>query len=316
MRLACLHLPAFPLQSAVRQDPTLIGRAVIVVVGDGKAAQVAACSRAAYETGIRPGMSPSQARIRKADLSVVAGSPVSWRTEIIALAEELRALLPPIDDGGMAALAPPVGADRRIDLSEALGVEPVPRPSRAPQMQGAGGSRNRSVVDLHEDFGGTSNAADGARSRFWGRLGGAMHHADLFLQVPSGQRSQRFGRRVLDVVEARGFRGRVGIAADRFTATAAARMRGSSPLMVVSRGEAAAFLSPLPIDLLPLRDEVRALLRAAGVHTLGDFAALPPPSVECRAAGAIDYQSLARGLGPNASPMLDDRRPAPSRSAA
>ncbi len=32
------------------------------------------------------------------------------------------------------------------------------------QLQGGGGSRNRSVVDLREDFGGTADAADGARS--------------------------------------------------------------------------------------------------------------------------------------------------------
>jgi hypothetical protein len=67
---------------------------------------------------------------------------------------------------------------------------------------------------------------------------------------------------------------------------------------VVSRRGAAGFLAPHPLELLPLAEEVRHLLRAAGVHTLGQFAALPPPSVD--RPGALDYQALARGNGPAA----------------
>ncbi len=56
------------------------------------------------------------------------------------------------------------------------------------QPQGAGGSRNRSVVDLREDFGGTGNAADGHRSIFEMRssrrkLGDWMIRLGLVLQV-------------------------------------------------------------------------------------------------------------------------------------
>ncbi|HLU67081.1 MAG TPA: hypothetical protein VKZ63_12435, partial [Kofleriaceae bacterium] len=81
----------------------------------------------------------------------------------------------------------------------------------------------------------------------------------------------------------------------------------------------------LPIDLLPLREEIRRLLEAAGVRTLGEFAALPPPSVG-RPAGGVDYRELARGKGPAglgtarrdgaAPPALPTRRAAPRRSPA
>ena len=63
-------------------------------------------------------------------------------------------------------------------------------------MQGAGGPQNRSSVDLNEDFGGTGNAADGARSGFWGRS------ADDDIRVPRplvglGRRALRLGQRAL-----------------------------------------------------------------------------------------------------------------------
>ena len=52
----------------------------------------------------------------------------------------------------------------------------------------------------------------------------------------------------------------------------------------------AAFLAPLPLELLPLEDEVRQMLHTLGIHTLGDFAALPPPSVGRRwNQGGVDY---------------------------
>jgi protein ImuB len=244
MRLACLYLPVLPLQMAVREQPGLVGRAV-VVVGGGDRPEIAACSRAAFEAGVRPGMSPSQARLRSPDLAVVVGCPARWREEIAALAAEIGRI------------------DGRASASEAL----------APS-------------------------------------GGVAAHPVLFAQVPAGQRSERFGRALLDIAAARGVRGRVGIAADRFTARAAARARGASPVVVVPRAAAAEFLAPLPIELLPLRDEVRLLLRAAGVTTLGAFAALPPPSSECRAAGDVDYQELARGNGPAetlAAPPAEER---------
>jgi nucleotidyltransferase/DNA polymerase involved in DNA repair len=259
MRLACIYLPAFPLQIAVREQPDLAGQAV-VVLGTAPRAEVVACSRAAFHAGVRPGMSPSQARARIGDLAVVPGAPGLWRSAIADLV------------GAIHAVFSEAGHDVRVDWSEAV---------------------------------------QGER---------ASTHPALFVEVPAGQRSERFGRRLLEVVTGRGLSGRVGVAADRFTARAAARTRGSSPVVVVSRAAAASFLAPLSIDLLPLRDEVRALLRAAGVHTLGQFAALPPPSIDYRAAGAVDYQELARGKGPGelspAAPLLPRRPlPAPPRHA-
>jgi hypothetical protein len=61
----------------------------------------------------------------------------------------------------------------------------------------------------------------------------------------------------------------------------------------VPRGGSAAFLAPRPLSLLAISPEVQHMLEALGVRTLGEFAALPAPSV-ARPLDA-DYRALARG---------------------
>ncbi len=70
---------------------------------------------------------------------------------------------------------------------------------------------------------------------------------------------------------------RAGVADGPFTAEQAARAatRPSEPVRIVPAGEAAAFLSRLPISQLGDEDIVDLLARL-GVQTLGQFAALPP----------------------------------------
>ena len=99
-----------------------------------------------------------------------------------------------------------------------------------------------------------------------------------------------------------GLTGRVGIADDRFTAWVAAAHgvsgrrdddRATNDVIAVPRGGSAAFLAPRPLSLLAISAEVQHMLEALGVRTLGEFAALPAPSVT-RPLEA-DYQALARG---------------------
>jgi len=143
----------------------------------------------------------------------------------------------------------------------------------------------------------------------------AAASGSILLEAPTGRRSAEVARALLAITEAAGYRARVGIAPDRFTAQAAARF-GGEPVTLVRRGQSAAFLAPLSIDLLPLQPEVRAMLRAAGVRTLGQFAALPPPSVDRPCA--IDYRELARGNGPSEltpfRPLRAERRRASERA--
>jgi hypothetical protein len=121
------------------------------------------------------------------------------------------------------------------------------------------------------------------------------HHA-AYVEVPVGVRGATFGARVIGALDALGVVARVGIADDRFAAWAAAsQATDDQPVITVPRGGSAAFLAPLPLSLLAIPPEVQHVLGALGVNTLGEFAALPPPSV-ARAWDA-DYQQLARGEG-------------------
>ncbi len=62
------------------------------------------------------------------------------------------------------------------------------------------------------------------------------------------------------------------------------------------RGGSAAFLAPMSISLLPIDPDVRDMLRSLGIATLGDFAALPPPSMGRRWNDrGVDLRELARG---------------------
>lgn len=139
-----------------------------------------------------------------------------------------------------------------------------------------------------------------------GRVGAGGAHLALYCEVPSKTRGTSYGDRLLEVVEALGLTGRIGIADDRFTAwvaaahgglpadaTSAAGSAGASGVVSVPRGGSAAFLSPMPLSLLAITPEVQHMLEALGVRTLGEFAALPAPSV-ARPLEA-DYQALARG---------------------
>ncbi|MGN6106459.1 MAG: DNA polymerase Y family protein, partial [Kofleriaceae bacterium] len=131
-----------------------------------------------------------------------------------------------------------------------------------------------------------------------GRVGPGGSHLALYCEVPSKTRGTSFGERLIDRLAELGLTGRIGIADDRFTAWVAASHSGEGRLddagvVSVPRGGSAAFLAPRPLALLAISPEVLHMLEALGVRTLGEFAALPAPSV-ARPFEA-DYQALARG---------------------
>lgn len=254
MRIACLHLPSFPVQIHVRMAPHLAGKAFAVTgeaaTQSGRRSQqaVIACSRAAWAEGVRPHMTVAQARAIAPDTAFITADLSLYRHALVALAESL------------------LGHSVTIDVGEQYGPE------------------------------------HGARS-----------HCSIYLRLPPRRRAQKYGEQLLADVARSGYRARIGIADDRFTAWAAAVTSRPSSLprsdsavgpfaqvcKVVARGGSAAYLAPLPLDLLPLSEEVRQMLSTLGVHTLGEFAELPPPTVGRRwMAGGVDYQKLASGMGP------------------
>src|SRR6185503_8303892 len=128
-----------------------------------------------------------------------------------------------------------------------------------------------------------------------GRVGAGAAHLALYAEVPAKTRGNAFGERALERLAGLGLTGRVGIADDRFTAWVAAaygaagqrlgdhggnaREPGHEDVITVARGGSAAFLAPRPLSLLAIAPEVQHMLETLGVRTLGEFAALPAPSV-------------------------------------
>lgn len=62
MRIACFHIPLFPLAARLRSEPELRSEAIAIVEGNGSRAYVAVASKRARKMGIRSGMSLPQAR--------------------------------------------------------------------------------------------------------------------------------------------------------------------------------------------------------------------------------------------------------------
>ena len=99
---------------------------------------------------------------------------------------------------------------------------------------------------------------------------------------------------------------RAGVADAKFPALVAAR--AASPLGAVRvPPDAAAFLAPHPVDLLPIAAAVRADLRRFGLHTLGDVASMKPEALAGRfgPAGRRAWE-LSHGVDP--SPVLPIRQ--------
>jgi len=139
-----------------------------------------------------------------------------------------------------------------------------------------------------------------------GRVGIGGAHLAMYCEVPTRTRGHSFGERLLELVDALGMTARIGIADDRFTAwVAAAHGHDGDPhdadggVISVPRGGSAAFLAPRSLGLLAIAPEVQHMLEALGVRTLGEFAALPAPTVvrpiDRLGGGGVDYQALARG---------------------
>ena len=256
MRIACLHIPQYALQCATRVDPSLRGPAA------GVGAAIAMVDAQGPSPRIAGGSGPLHAPV------VVACSRAAW-----ALGVRL----------GMTATA-------ARSISSEISVVAVDAAAEREAVRAIADAllALTPVVDLG------------------GRVGAGGAHLAMYAEVPQKMRGHTFGERALERLAELGLTGRIGIADDRFTAWVAAAYGADAPahsaearaqdhgiVTMVPRGGSAAFLAPRPLSLLAISPEVQHMLEALGVRTLGEFAALPAPSV-ARPLEA-DYRALARG---------------------
>jgi hypothetical protein len=284
MRIACVHVPQFALQCLSRIDPSLRGAAVAVVgAGVDPAAGVRpslalhspivlACSRAAWALGVRLGMTASAARYVSPEVRVVAADAQLERETVRAIADALLAVSAVVDTGGRVAAG---GAHLAMYCE-------VPSKTR-------GATFGDRLLALLETFG-LAVRIGIADDRFTAWVA-AAHGAD------AGGGGRLVAEDPRDGAKAPGQAGAWQDAGPRKLAGGArqghAAARPDRGVISVPRGGSAAFLAPRPLSLLAITLEVQHMLESLGVRTLGEFAALPAPSVS-RPLEA-DYQALARG---------------------
>ncbi|MEA2560767.1 MAG: protein ImuB [Acidobacteriota bacterium] len=97
-RIACIHLPLFPLAARLRSEPELMREAVVVTEGNGNAARVVAGTRLAREAGVKPGHTLPQARALCPKLVARTRDEECERTAQEALMEVAEAFSPRVED--------------------------------------------------------------------------------------------------------------------------------------------------------------------------------------------------------------------------
>jgi protein ImuB len=100
MRIACLHVPDFPLAAWLRADPELRGAAVIVADGPGPRGRIVACSSHAAQRGIAVGHTAAQAVAIASGLEIRAVSPAAEHAAQAALCDAAYSFSPRIEDDG------------------------------------------------------------------------------------------------------------------------------------------------------------------------------------------------------------------------
>ena len=100
----------------------------------------------------------------------------------------------------------------------------------------------------------------------------------------------------------------VGVASNKLCAKVASDLRKPDALVVVPRGEEAAFLAPLPIRRLwGVGPQAQAALAEYGVTTIGQLAAMPPGTLH-RRFGRHGDDLGSRALGVDRSPVATAQR--------
>src|SRR5439155_702832 len=103
----------------------------------------------------------------------------------------------------------------------------------------------------------------------------------------------RIARRILERLERIGAHASVGVALTPFAARVAADRTAPGETRLVT--DAREYLTPLPLDVLPLDEKLRDELSLLGLRTVGDFAGLPRGAVFDRFGhGAARAHALAR----------------------
>jgi protein ImuB len=315
MRLACFHIPLFPLAARLRAEPELLSEAVVITEGSGSAAHVVAASRRARRSGIRAGMSLPQARAILPRLIARSRDEVCERSAHEALLEIAESFSPRVEDGGegvaffdLAGLEGIWGGLRITDCELRIDqvAETAPDYSTLTPVGEDGESVSepsspRSSSPIADRRPPSTNPQSPAPS--------ASHQSPNTSQ--SATRNPQFESRLasaaLLAMERATLPGRIGIASSKLAARIAAELPDTPT--IVSDGGERTFLAPLPLPRLCPAMEIAAMLDKLGISSIGAFARLPEGEIATRfgeEGRTLHY--AARGI--DVSPLIP-RQPPP-----
>ena len=175
----------------------------------------------------------------------------------------------------------------RIERAEKLCPEALPLTADIIRYQGAFEGVLKSLAEV-------SPVLEGKR---WGEA-----YADISGQA-SGFEGEAFlcqevGRNLEQEV---GLKGMMGVTGNKFTSYVAARSIGWGQALLLRPGTEQELLARLPVDLLPINEEMLEELRLLGIRSMGQFAQLP--------AGAVLARFGSQGRKAHQLAQGQDRRP-------
>jgi protein ImuB len=271
LRVACLLVPDLPAVAELRAHPELAGLPLAVVSEAGPRATVLSVSPAAARAGVQRGSALAQARSVCAELRVRVASPARERTARDALLDAALSASP------RAERAPPRAGPRAGEAAVHIDVSSC---KRSAQPQAHEGRAQRGKAERSQQL-------EGERSS-----SGALFRSEAGLATALATRARALA---LPAVAA--------VASSRALAELAARRtaarEGPGATCVIPPGAEAAFLAPLPIDLLDLDDASTERLTRFGIHHCG-------PLLELCAGPSS--RRVAAHLGPELMRLLERLR--------
>jgi protein ImuB len=103
-RIACLHVPDFPLAALLRAQPDLHGEQAVIADGEGTRARIVCVSTAATRYGVRAGLTVAQARAACAGLVARPVSDDVQRAAQAALCDAAESFSPRVEDAASGVL--------------------------------------------------------------------------------------------------------------------------------------------------------------------------------------------------------------------
>jgi protein ImuB len=324
MRLACFHIPLFPLAARLRAEPELLSAAVVITEGSGSAAHVVAASRRARKSGIRAGMSLPQARAILPRLIARSRDEVCERSAHEALLEVAESFSPRVEDGGegvayfdLAGLEriwgqrgtrnAECGSDEEAGSDDGLRIEmrnedqvAESAPSYSPLTSGPPSPEPRTPnPDPQSAIRNPQSTVADRRPPSTPLL---PHSASRI----SRSHESRLASAALLAMERASLPGRIGIASSKLAARIAAELP-DTPVIVPDGGERA-FLAPLPLHRLCPAMEIAAMLGKLGISSIGAFARLPEGEIATRfGEEGRELHYAARGI--DISPLIPHQPP-------